>query len=240
MTVAGTPVLDAAAPRCPRTGRIIGPPVHRRRRVTRLVLVAVGIGVLAAIAAALPLHLVPAAVATLGPAAAFAAAGTGALLMAVMVPRTAVSLACGALLGPVIGASASLGAAMLAAVGTYAIGRWAGHGALTARAGSRLDRLDGWLNRRGFAAVLLVRFLPLAPFGLVGYAYGTTSVRRHHYLFGTLIAALPSTFSYAVIGAAVVAPGRIDALTFVPAIVGLALSTVIILRWRRADRNAAA
>ena len=64
---------------------------------------------------------------------------------------------------------------MIAAVATYYAGRWAGRGALGARAGGRLDRLDGWLNRRGLAAVLLVRFLPLAPFGLIGYAYGTTS-----------------------------------------------------------------
>lgn len=237
MSAAGTAVLDPAPIVCPRTGRVLRSPVDRRRQTGRILLVAAAIGVLGAAAAVLPLHAVPAAIATLGPAAAFAAAGAGAVLLAVLVPRTAVSLACGALLGPLIGASASLAAAMLAAAGTYAVGRWAGHGALRARAGSRLDRLDGWLNRRGFSAVLLVRFLPLAPFGLVGYAYGTTSVRRHHYLLGTLIAALPSTFSYAVIGAAVVAPGRMNVLTLAPAVVGLALSAVIIYRWRRIDRR---
>ena len=56
-------------------------------------------------------------------------------------------------------------------------GRWAGRGVLAARAGGRLHRLDGWLARRGLLAVVVVRLLPLAPFGLVGYAYGTT-VRR--------------------------------------------------------------
>lgn len=231
-------VVAAVDPADVGTSRGAATPATRRGQRRRIMLVAMGIGALALSAAVLPLHALPGAVATLGPAAAFAAAAAGALLLAVMVPRTAVSLACGALLGPMVGASASLAAAMLAAAGTYAIGRWAGRGALAARAGGRLDRLDGWLNRRGFSAVLLVRFLPLAPFGLVGYAYGTTSVCRHHYLFGTLIAALPSTFSYAVIGAAVVAPGRMDAITFVPAVVGFALSTAIVLRWRWTDRRA--
>jgi uncharacterized membrane protein YdjX (TVP38/TMEM64 family) len=247
---AGSPTpADAAIGRGrPGTGRPPGAPTGpggRRRRIRRLAALAVGVAGLAAGAASLPLHTLPDAVATLGPAAAVAAAGAGALLLAVMVPRTAISLACGALLGPLLGATAALAAAMLAAAGTYAAGRWAGRGALSAAGahgagrwlGSRLNRLDAWLNRRGLSAVLLVRFLPLAPFGLIGYAYGTTSVRHHHYLLGTLIAALPSTFSYAFIGAAVVAPGRVSWLTFVPAAIGFTLSTGIVVHWRMTGRR---
>ena len=129
---------------------------------------------------------------------------------------------------------------MIAAIATYYAGRWAGRGALHARAGGRLARLDGWLNRRGLAAVLLVRFLPLAPFGLVGYAYGTTSVCRKRYLLGTTIAAIPSAISYAVIGAAVTNPQQMSPLTLAPALIGFALTTVIVCRWKRAARREAA
>jgi uncharacterized membrane protein YdjX (TVP38/TMEM64 family) len=100
--------------------------------------------------------------------------------------------------------------------------------------------LDGWLNKRGLAAVLLVRFLPLAPFGLIGYAYGTTSVCRKQYLLGTTIAAIPSAITYAVIGAAVAAPGEISPVTLAPAAIGLTLTTTIVVRWRRAANRAAA
>jgi uncharacterized membrane protein YdjX (TVP38/TMEM64 family) len=124
-------------------------------------------------------------------------------------------------------------------VATYYAGRWAGRGALGARAG-KLERLDGWLNRRGLAAVLLVRFLPLAPFGLIGYAYGTTSVCRKRYLLGTTLAAVPSAISYAVIGAAVAAPGSMSPLTLAPALIGFALTTTIVLRWKLAARRDAA
>jgi uncharacterized membrane protein YdjX (TVP38/TMEM64 family) len=103
-----------------------------------------------------------------------------------------------------------------------------------------MQRLDRWLNRRGLAAVLLVRFLPLAPFGLIGYAYGTTSVCRKRYLLGTTLASIPSAVTYAVIGAAVAAPGEMSPLTLAPALIGFTLTTTIVVRWRRASRREAA
>ncbi len=210
-----------------------------RRRLLRGGLLALGVGALGAAAAVLPLRELPHLMGSLGPAAAIAVAVVGGLLLSVLVPRTAITIACGALLGPAVGAVAALAAAMIGAAATYFAGRWAGHGALRARAGGRLDRLDGWLNRRGLSAVLLVRFLPLAPFGLIGYAYGTTSVCRRHYLLGTLLAAVPSAVTYAVIGAAVTAPGEMNPATLAPAAIGFTLTTTIVWRWRRAARRAA-
>jgi uncharacterized membrane protein YdjX (TVP38/TMEM64 family) len=210
---------------------------HRAARCAVLGAVIVALGVAAAM---LPLESLAHLMTELGPAAAVGIAMAGGLLLSVLVPRTAITLACGALLGPATGAATALAAAVLAAIATYCAGRWAGRGALSARAGGRLDRLDGWLNRRGLSAVLLVRFLPLAPFGLVGYAYGTTSVCRKRYLLGTTIAAIPSAITSAVIGAAVVAPGGMNPLTLAPAVIGLTLTTVIVVRWRRAASRAAA
>jgi uncharacterized membrane protein YdjX (TVP38/TMEM64 family) len=214
-------------------------PTSRKRRFLRFGVLTLVIAGLAASAALLPLREIGDAVVALGPGAAVAVAVLGGLLLSVLVPRTAVTVACGALLGAATGAIAALAAAVIAATATYYLGRWAGRGVLQARAGGRLARLDGWLNRRGLAAVLLVRFLPLAPFGLVGYAYGTTSVCRKRYLLGTTIAAIPSTVTYAVIGAAVVSPGRMSPITVAPAIISFILSTAIILRWRRTSRRAA-
>jgi uncharacterized membrane protein YdjX (TVP38/TMEM64 family) len=212
----------------------------RRTLIGRALLLLAGVGGLGAAAATLPLHQLPTLVSHLGPAASVAVAVVGGLLLAVLVPRTAVTLACGALLGATTGAMAALAAAVIAIVVTYLAGRWAGRGALAARAGSRLDRLDAWLNRRGLGAVLLVRFLPLAPFGLIGYAYGTTSVCRRHYLVGSTLASIPSAITYAVIGAAVTAPGRMSPVTLAPAAIGFLLTTTIVWRWRRAAKRGAA
>ncbi|NMO55798.1 VTT domain-containing protein [Actinoplanes sp. TBRC 11911] len=211
-----------------------------KRRLVRFGLLALVVAGLAVAAAILPLQEISDTVAKLGPAAAVAVAVVGGLLLSVLVPRTAITVACGALLGAGIGAATALAAAVIAATATYYAGRWAGRGALSAKAGGRLQRLDGWLNKRGLAAVLLVRFLPLAPFGLIGYAYGTTSVCQKRYLLGTTLASIPSAISYAVIGAAVTAPGDMNPLTIAPALIGFALTTTIVVRWKRASRKAAA
>jgi uncharacterized membrane protein YdjX (TVP38/TMEM64 family) len=215
-------------------------PMSRKHRLVRfgvlgLLVAGVGVG-----AVALPLQHIADSVLAIGPAAAVAIAVVGGLLLSVLVPRTAITLACGALLGPATGSATALAAAVIAAVATYYAGRWAGRGVLSARSGGRLDRLDGWLNRRGLSAVLLVRFLPLAPYGLIGYAYGTTSVCRKRYLLGTTLAAIPSAVTYAVIGAAVADPSHLNPLTLAPAVIGFALTTTIVVRWRRSAKRAAA
>jgi uncharacterized membrane protein YdjX (TVP38/TMEM64 family) len=218
----------------------VAPKMAWKHRLVRFGVLTAVVVALGAAAALLPLREIADAVVALGPAAAVAVAVVGGLLLSVLVPRTAITLACGALLGPATGAATALAAAVIAAIATYYAGRWAGRGALAARAGGRMDRLDGWLNRRGLSAVLLVRFLPLAPYGLIGYAYGTTSVCRKRYLLGTTLAAIPSAVTYAVIGAAVTAPGHMSPMTLAPALIGFALTTGIVLRWRHTSKRAAA
>src|SRR3954470_8687760 len=215
-------------------------PMSWKRRLARFGVLAVIVGGLAVAAATLPLRDIADAVLALGQVAPVAIAVVGGLLLSVLVPRTAITLACGALLGAATGAATALAAAIIAAAATYYAGRWAGRGVLNARAGGRLARLHGWLNRRGLAAVLLVRFLPLAPFGLIGYAYGTTSVCRKRYLFGTFLASIPSAVSYAVIGAAVANPHGLNPLSLAPALIGFTLTTTIVWRWKRSARRQAA
>lgn len=156
-----------------------------------------------------------------------------ALLLCALVPRTAITLAYGALFGAYFGAGLSLAAAVLAAAGCFLAGGWAGHALLLRRAGPRLKALDGWLARRGLLAVAVVRLLPIAPFGLVSYAYGVSSTRFRDFIGGTALGGLPSSVSYATIGAAAVSPGAMSWLTFLPAAIGVLLSTCAALYWRR-------
>jgi uncharacterized membrane protein YdjX (TVP38/TMEM64 family) len=200
------------------------------------VLVALVVG-LAVGAALLPLHQIPDAVQDLGAWGPPAAAALGALLLAALVPRTAISIACGALFGAVGGGFTALTAAMVAAVVTFEIGRRLGRDEIAAHVGDRLARLDGWLARKGMFGVFVVRLLPIAPFGLLGYAYGTTGVRRRDHVVGTLAAATPSAFTYAAVGAAVVRPGAIRLVTFLPAAVGLLVTVAATVYWVRTGRH---
>lgn len=228
MTVAAPPEVPGGAPRGNASGR---------RAALRLFGLALAVAGLAIGAALLPLERLPRAVSALGPSGPPVAMAIGTVLLAALVPRTAISLASGALFGPLTGGACALAAAMLAAAVTFLAGRWAGRDYLAARAGNRLHRLDGWLSRRGLLAVVVVRLLPLAPYGLVGYAYGTTSVRRRHYLLGTLVGAAPSAFSYAAIGGAVVGAHHLSAVTFIPAALGVLVSAGAAVYWRRSCRS---
>jgi uncharacterized membrane protein YdjX (TVP38/TMEM64 family) len=204
---------------------------------SRLVALLLLIAALAITAALLPLRRIPDAVAGLGAWAPVVGALVAALLLVALVPRTAISIACGALFGAIGGGLVGLVAAMCAAVVTFALGRALGRDAIAARAGSRWSRLDAWLSRRGLLAVTVVRMMPIAPYGLVGYAYGTTSVRRWHYLLGTFIGGSPSAFTYAAVGAAAVRPGAIRLITFLPAAIGLVITIAAAIYWRYSGRR---
>lgn len=203
------------------------------RRAAVLVLT---VASLAAAAAWLPLSELPAAVDGLGGWAPVAAVLGGGALLVALVPRTPISLACGVLFGALHGAMYALGIALVAATLTFAAGRIMGRDFIARRTGRRWDAWQGWVRREGVLAVAAVRSLPLGPYGLAGYVYGASAVRVRDYALGTLIAATPSAISYAVLGAAIAAPGEIEPLAAIPLAIGLVLSTVVLLRSRRAYR----
>jgi uncharacterized membrane protein YdjX (TVP38/TMEM64 family) len=179
-------------------------------------------------------HRVAESAASLGPVAAI---GAATLLLLALVPRTLVSLTCGALFGAVIGASYALVAAMLAATLGFAAARWLARGVVAQRLRGRAYRLDAWLSRRGLLAVIVVRLVPIAPFGLVSYLYGVTSVRTRHYLAGTFVGAAPSAITWAGVGAAAINPAGIRPLTLVPPLVGLVVTIAAALWWRASMRR---
>src|SRR3954467_5970497 len=91
-------------------------PVGGKHRLARFGVLGVVVGGLAVAAATVPLHAIADAVMALGRGgAAVAIAVVGGLLLSVMVPRTAIALACGALLGATTGAATALAAAGIAA-----------------------------------------------------------------------------------------------------------------------------
>src|SRR3954454_22898104 len=79
-------------------------PMSWKRGLVRLGILGVVIGALAVAAAVLPLREIGDAIRMLGHAAPVAMAVLGGLLLSVMVPRTAITIACGALLGATTGA----------------------------------------------------------------------------------------------------------------------------------------
>nr|WP_245871133.1 VTT domain-containing protein [Asanoa hainanensis] len=224
------------APRAPGRRRTVTEPRrwHRHPALRFAALITLlGVFGLLLLVAPPDLRAIPDAVDRLGPFAPVAAVGVGAALLIALVPRTLITVAWGALFGPLGGAGYTLAAAFLAALLGFAVGRWLGRDFVLLRVRGRLARLDGWFTRQSVFGVITVRLLPIGGFGLVSYGYGTTGARLLPYLVGSVIASTPSAFGYAAIGSAVVSPGSVNWFAVAPASFGLFATAVIIWRWRR-------
>jgi hypothetical protein len=97
----------------------------------------------------------------------------------------------------------------------------------------------GPTQRSDCAQKSTLRLLPIAPFGLVSYAFGATGVSFRAYLAGTSIGMLPSTVIYASLGASALNPGTPGfALSLTAALVmALATSTGAAILTRRRLRR---
>jgi uncharacterized membrane protein YdjX (TVP38/TMEM64 family) len=172
---------------------------------------------------------------SLGPV--LAVFGTSLLILA-MFPRTVLAFVGGLLFGVGPGALYSLAGALIGAGIAYWLGRLMGRDLIDAaikfsetpgfRGGiaRRVARVDAWLGRHGVLGVLTIRLLPIAPYGLMSYAFGTSATRFKDFLLGSMIGATPTTFGYAALGAAVLGPGAVP--TALAVISGLGLLSVIL------------
>ncbi|SCF03482.1 Uncharacterized membrane protein YdjX, TVP38/TMEM64 family, SNARE-associated domain [Micromonospora purpureochromogenes] len=215
--------------------RLFGQPSGRR--FAALLLLLAGFGVLLLVVPRPDVARLPHLADSLGGYAPLAAIATGAVLLVALVPRTFVTLASGAIFGPLEGAGYALGAALLAAAIGFAVGRVLGREFVAERVRGRLARLDGWFARQSVLGVITVRLLPIAGFGLVSYGYGTTGARVLPFLVGSVLASAPTAFGYAAIGAAVSSPGDVNWYAAAPASLGLIASAALIHRWWRAERQ---
>jgi uncharacterized membrane protein YdjX (TVP38/TMEM64 family) len=108
-------------------------------------------------------------------AAAYALAAT------LLLPAAPFTISAGLLFGPVLGTGIALVGATIGATGAFLLGGVLGRGAVEQFDGQRVGALDRYLSRRGFAAVLLVRLVPLFPFNRIsGFGVCRASARRGH------------------------------------------------------------
>jgi uncharacterized membrane protein YdjX (TVP38/TMEM64 family) len=161
-----------------------------------------------------------------------------AALSCVFVPGPVLAGAAGLLFGTVLGTPVALCSAVLAAVSALLIGRHVAGRHVARVLPRRVRRLDEFIERRGFLAVLYVRLLPGIPYTLVNYGAGLTSLRVRDMAAGTAVGALPRTFAYVALG------GSLDDLDSPEAIVAIAmlvmfaaLGIVLARRQVRAERS---
>ncbi|HHJ14867.1 MAG TPA: sulfurtransferase [Gammaproteobacteria bacterium] len=123
-----------------------------------------------------------------------------ALAAVFFVPGSVLTLAGGALFGPVAGTfynltGATAGAALAFLVARYLASTW-----VAQKTGGRLRALIEGVEREGWRFVAFVRLVPLFPFNLLNYALGLTRIRFWSYLLATWICMLPGALAYTWLG----------------------------------------
>ncbi len=126
--------------------------------------------------------------------------GAYAVATVLFLPGSVLTLAGGALFGPLWGTlynltGAALGAALAFLIARYLVADW-----VQARAKGLLARLIQGIEAEGWRFVAFTRLVPLFPFNLLNYALGLTRIPLLPYLLATLVFMLPGALAYTYLG----------------------------------------
>ena len=123
-----------------------------------------------------------------------------AMATVLFLPGAVITLAGGALFGPLWGTLWNLTGATVGAALAFLIARYLGADWVARRAGPRLQRLNDGVAIEGWRFVAFVRLVPLFPFNLLNYALGLTRISFLTYLLATWVFMLPGAFAYTWLG----------------------------------------
>lgn len=165
--------------------------------------------------------------------------GIYVLAPALFLPGSVLTLAGGALFGPIPGALLSLTGATVGATLAFLIARYLAAAWVERRVSGRLQEIKEGVEREGWRFVAFVRLVPLFPFNLLNYALGLTRLSVQAFAVTSFITMAPGALAYAYLGYA----GR-EAVSGGPDLVrkgllalallaAVALLPSLIRRWRR-------
>lgn len=115
-------------------------------------------------------------------------------------PGAVLTLAGGALFGPVIGVLYNITGATIGAALSFLIARYIASDYVSECASGRLKQLINGVEDEGWRFVAFVRLVPLFPFNLLNYALGLTRIRFIEYFIATCLFMLPGAIAYTYLG----------------------------------------
>jgi len=115
-------------------------------------------------------------------------------------PGSVLTLAGGALFGPVLGTFYNLTAATIGAMISFIAARYLAHDWVEKKTGGRMKQLKQGVEGEGWKFVAFVRLVPLFPFNILNYALGLTKIKFSHYSIATYICMLPGAVAYTYLG----------------------------------------
>jgi len=123
-----------------------------------------------------------------------------ALATVLFLPGSVLTLAGGALFGPVWGTLYNLTGATAGAALAFLVARYLASAWVEQKAGGHLRQLKEGVEKEGWRFVAFVRLVPLFPFNLLNYALGLTRIKFLHYLVASYICMLPGAAAYTYLG----------------------------------------
>jgi uncharacterized membrane protein YdjX (TVP38/TMEM64 family)/rhodanese-related sulfurtransferase len=123
-----------------------------------------------------------------------------ALATVLFLPGSVLTLAGGAMFGPVLGTLYNLTGATIGALLAFLVARYLMSDWVEQKTGGRLKQLKDGVENEGWRFVAFTRLVPLFPFNLLNYALGLTRIKLVHYLVATYIFMLPGAIAYTYLG----------------------------------------
>jgi uncharacterized membrane protein YdjX (TVP38/TMEM64 family)/rhodanese-related sulfurtransferase len=123
-----------------------------------------------------------------------------AVATVLFLPGSILTIAGGALFGPVWGTFYSLTGATLGATLAFLVARYLASGWVARKAGGRVKQLIEGVEAEGWHFIAFVRLVPLFPFNLLNYALGLTRIRLSHFIVTSYICMLPGAIAFTYLG----------------------------------------
>ena len=123
-----------------------------------------------------------------------------AVATVLFLPGSVLTLAGGAIFGPLWGTLYSLSGATLGATLAFLASRYLASSWVESKVGGKLARLKRGVEEEGWRFVAFVRLVPLFPFNVLNYALGLTRINLLHYVLASYLFMLPGAFAYTYLG----------------------------------------
>ena len=123
-----------------------------------------------------------------------------ALATVLFLPGSVLTIAGGALFGPVAGTLYSLTGATLGATLAFLAARYLASDWVARSTGGRLAEFVKGVEAEGWRFVAFVRLVPLLPFNALNYALGLTRIPVGQYVIASYLAMLPGAAAYTYLG----------------------------------------
>lgn len=123
-----------------------------------------------------------------------------AVATVLFLPGAVLTIAGGALFGPLWGTLYSLTGATVGATLAFLVARHLASDWVARKAKGRLKHLIEGVEAEGWRFVAFVRLVPLFPFNLLNYALGLTRIRLSHFIVTSYVCMLPGAFAYTTLG----------------------------------------